>query len=92
MLKIWPGENLDHNLKLIINRQRMVFPCRLSKRKVLLDQIFLRGKIEGTHLILVPKITKQIANSTIKKMPTKQVKEESNTTNSTLIQPKELSK
>ena len=92
MFKVWPGVNLDRNLKLIISRQRIISLYHSSIRKVLLDQIFLRDKIEGTHLILVPKITKQIANSTIKKMPTKQVKEESNITNSTLIQPKELSK
>jgi len=88
MLKIWPGENLDHNLKLIINRQRMVFPYRLSKRKVLLDQLFLKIKIEETLSTIVLKITKQIANLTTKKTPN-QVKEENNTTNFTLIQPKE---
>jgi hypothetical protein len=53
----------------------MDFHYRSSKKKTVLDQLFLKTKIEGTRrLTQTPKITKPIPNSIIKK--TKQGKEE----------------
>jgi len=66
----------------------VVFHCLNLIRKILLDQRFLKEITEEKILTLAPKITKRIVNLTTKKT-TKQVKEESNITNSILILPKE---
>lgn len=89
MLKIWLEVNLDHNLKWMVSHLRtVVFPCLNLIRKILLDQRFLKEITEKKILTLAPKITKRIVNLTTRKT-TNQVKEESNITNSILIQLKE---
>lgn len=82
---------LAHNLKQIIRLLKMAFLCRHLRISLRIDLLFLKGKIEETHLIITQRTTKPTANLITKKT-IKQVKVESNTTNSISIQPNELSK
>ena len=82
---------LVHNHKQIIHHLKMDFRYLHLRKSRLVDLLFRKGKIEGTHLITTLRTIKQIVNSTTKKT-TKLVKEENNITNFTLIQPNERSK
>jgi len=83
----WQEVKLDLNLKQITTHQRVVF--NFHRSKIIIDQLFLKAEIEEKLLTPAPKISRRIANSTIRRTTTKKVKEENNITSFTLIQLKE---